>query len=84
MQAIVFLRPLFPFIFFNLFFIIISPNTLFFPPTVQHGDPVTHTCIHNFFSHCHAVSRHKYLSKYLDIVLTATWQDLIVNPLQEQ
>ena len=35
-------------LFFNLFFIVISPNTLFFPPTVQHGDPVTHT--HIFFS----------------------------------
>ena len=22
--------------------------------TVQHGDPVTHTCIHSFFSHYHA------------------------------
>ena len=33
----------------NLFiYIVISPNTIFFP-TVQHGDPVTHTCIHNFF-----------------------------------
>ena len=24
--------------------------------TVQHGDPVTHTCIHSFFSHYHATS----------------------------
>ena len=23
---------------------------------VQHGDPVTHTCIHSFFSHYHAPS----------------------------
>ena len=29
------------------------PNTIFFN-TVQHGDPVTHTCIHSFFSHYHA------------------------------
>ena len=36
------------FSFFNLFFIVISPTTLF-SPTVQHGNPVTHTCIHNFF-----------------------------------
>ena len=38
----------FPF-FFNCYF----PNTFFFP-TVQPGDPVTHTCIHTFFSHYHA------------------------------
>ena len=30
--------------------------------TVQHGDPVTHTCIHSFFSH----------HKWLDIVPSAT------------
>ena len=38
--------------FIYLFIIVISPNTLFFPPTLQHGDLVTYTCIHNFFSHC--------------------------------
>ena len=32
---------LFIFFFFNLFF-----------STVQHGNQVTHTCIHNFSSHC--------------------------------
>ena len=36
-------------IFFNCYF----PNTFF--SGVQHGDPVTHTCIH-FFSHYHAAS----------------------------
>ena len=50
---------------------VISPNTLF-SPNIQHGDPVTHTYIHNFSPivvvHC----------KYLDIVLGATQQDLIV------
>ena len=25
--------------------------------TVQHGDPVTHTCTHSFFSHYHAPSQ---------------------------
>ena len=25
--------------------------------TIQHGDPVTHTCIHSFFSHYHAPSQ---------------------------
>ena len=24
--------------------------------TVQHGDPITHTCIHSFFSHYHGPS----------------------------
>ena len=37
--------------FFNCYF----PNTVFFP-TVQHGDPVTHACIHSFFLHYHAPS----------------------------
>ena len=32
------------------------PNTCFFYCT-QHGDPVTHTCIHSFFSHYHAPSK---------------------------
>ena len=36
----------FKFIFFNCYF----PNTVFFA-TVPHGDLVTHTCIHTFFSH---------------------------------
>ena len=42
-------------LFFNLFFIIFYFPQHFFFPTVQHEDPVTHTCIHNFFSHCCAV-----------------------------
>ena len=28
--------------------------------TVQHGDPVTHTCIHSFFSHYHAPENHRH------------------------
>ena len=34
---------------FNLFLNFYFPNTVFFP-TIQHGDPVTHTCIDSFFS----------------------------------
>lgn len=37
------------------FFYCYFPNTIFFP-TVQYGDPVTHTCIHSFFSHYHVPS----------------------------
>ena len=33
---------------------IISPVQFF--STVQHGDPVTHTCMHSFFSHYHLPS----------------------------
>ena len=33
----------------------ISPIHYFFS-TVQHGDPVTYTCIHSFFSHYHTSS----------------------------
>ena len=52
------------FIFFSFFFFLILffslffcyfPNTIFFS-TVQHGDPVTHTCTHSIFSHYHAPS----------------------------
>ena len=39
-------------IFFNWFFIVISPNTFLFH-CIAWG-PVTHTCVHNFFSHCYA------------------------------
>ena len=38
--------------------------------TVQQGDPVTHTCIHSFFSHYHALS-------WVTIVPSATQQDCI-------
>ena len=36
-------------------FFLLFPKYNFFS-TVQHGDPVTHTCIHSFFSHYHASS----------------------------
>ena len=39
-----------------LLLIAISPKQFF--SIVQHGDPVTHTCIHrSFFSHYHALSQ---------------------------
>ena len=53
-----------------IYFIAISPNAISFS-TVQHGDPVTHSIV---MLHC----------KYLDGVLSATQQDLIVNPFQKQ
>ena len=31
-----------------IYLFIYFPNALFFFPTVQRGDPVTHTCIHSF------------------------------------
>ena len=65
------------FLFFLIYLLLLFPPTHFFS-TVQHGDPVIHPCIHNFspivMLHC----------KYLDIVLSATQQDIIVNPFQEQ
>uniref|UniRef100_A0A4X1ULZ4 Uncharacterized protein n=1 Tax=Sus scrofa TaxID=9823 RepID=A0A4X1ULZ4_PIG len=39
----------------KIFFYCYFPQHTFFSSTVKHGDPVTHTCIHNFFSHCHAL-----------------------------
>ena len=36
------------FYLFNLFFIVISPNALFFFHCTK-WEPVTRTCIHNFF-----------------------------------
>ena len=62
------------FILFIYLFIFI----LFFP-SVQHGDQVILICIH-FFSPPFVLLRYKHL----DIVLSATQQDLIVNPFQEQ
>ena len=54
---------LFIYLFIYLFILVVIncyfPNT--FLSTVQHGDPVTHTCMHSFFSHYHApseVTRH--------------------------
>ena len=55
----------------NVFLLLFPQHTFFFSSTVQHGDPVTHTCIHNFFSHCHA-------PLYLDIVLSGTQEDLLL------
>ena len=48
---------LFCFFNFYLFNYLFFPNTLHFFSTVQQGDPVTHTCIHSFFSHYHASSQ---------------------------
>jgi len=50
----------------------------FFSPTVQLGDPVTQ---HVYIIFPPIVVLH---CKYLDIVLSVTQQDLIVNPFQEQ
>ena len=55
------------FVFYHLFIHI-------FFSTVQHGDPVTHTRIHSFFSHY--VIHHNWL----DRVPSATEQDPIANP----
>ena len=38
------------------FYFFLFPQYIIFFPTVQHGDPVTHTCIHSFLSHYHAPS----------------------------
>ena len=43
------------FFFFAFLKNIYSSNTIFFS-TVQHGDPVTHTCTHSIFSHYQAPS----------------------------
>ena len=51
---------------FSLFF---PQYIIFFLSTVQHGDPVTHTYIHSFFSHSQS---------------PRTQQDLIANPFQRQ
>ena len=64
--------------FFQFIFYCYLPQYIFFFPTVQHEDPVTHTRIHHFFSLV------ILCGKYLDIVLSATQQDLIVKSLQEQ
>ena len=45
---------IFIFFFFTFIYLLLFPQSNFLFPTVQHEDPVTHTCIHNFFSHCHA------------------------------
>ena len=44
----------FKFLLLLLFLIVISPIQFF--STVQHGDPVTHTCTHSIFVHYHAPS----------------------------
>ena len=63
--------------YFILFFYCYFPKYNFFS-TVQHGDPVTHTCIHNFSPIV------MLCCKDLDIILNATQQYLIVNPFQKQ
>ena len=50
---------------------------IFFFSAVQHGDQITLTCIHFFFPPFVLLR-----SKYLDIILSATQQDLIINPFQ--
>ena len=59
------------------FFFFIIYLYIFFP-TVQHGDPVTLTCIRSFFSH------YMFHYKQLDRVPSATQQDLIANPSWRQ
>ena len=41
-------------VLFLIYFLLLFPPTHFFFPTVEHGDQITHTCVHSFFSHCHA------------------------------
>ena len=43
------------FLYYYYFLIVISPIQVF--STVQHGDPVTHTCTHCIFTHYHAPSQ---------------------------
>ena len=58
--------------FFKIIYIYI------FFSTVQHGDPVTYTCIHSYFSH------YVFHHKWLDRVPSATQQDPIANPSWRQ
>ena len=57
---------------------VISPNTLFFFPLYSMGTQL-HIHVYIVFSPIVMLC-----CKYLDIVLSATQQDLIVNPFQEQ
>ena len=41
-------------IYLGIFLIVISPIHFF--STIQHGDPVTHTCTHFIFTHYHTPS----------------------------
>ena len=52
-------------------------NLICFSSAVQHGDQISLTCIH-FFSLPFVLLQYKYL----DIVLNATQQDLLVNSFQ--
>ena len=63
--------------FLNLFFIVISPNTLF-SPMYSMG---TQLHIHLYIIFSPIVVLH---CNYLDIVLRATQQDIIVNPFPKQ
>ena len=65
-------------LFLIYFFIVISPNTLFSLPLYSIGIQL-HIHVYIIFSPI-VVLR----CQYLDIVLSATQQDLIVNPFQKQ
>ena len=65
--------------FLFVYFIVISPNTLFFFFSLYSVGTQLHIHVYIIFSpivvlHC----------RYLDIVLSTTQQDLIVNPFQKQ
>ena len=64
-------------LFLNLFFKILFLYIYIFS-TAQHGDPVTHTCIHSFFSHY--IFHHNWLGR----VPSATQQDPTANPSWRQ
>ena len=66
---------------FLIYFVLLFPPThfFFFPlSTVQHGDPVTRTCMPNFFSHGRATSQ---ISRHSS---QGCKQDLTVSPFQKQ
>ena len=46
-----FFFPFFFFLFKNFSILFFISQYIIIFSTVQHGDPVTHTCIHSFFSH---------------------------------
>ena len=47
------------------FYFFLFPQYIIFFPTVQHGDPVTHTCIQSFFSYLkHTIGNYNQDNKY--------------------
>ena len=62
----------------NVFLLLFPQHTFFFPPLYSMG---TQLHIHVYIISSPIVVLR---FKYLDIVLSATQQDLIVNPFQEQ